>query len=548
MSIEDDEEDSLGAYLKNKKEDKKIDENEIEMDKKEEEEIYHRYEKIGSLTDIKSIKESELTKNYDNEGNKYYNEYKYVKLLGKGSYSKVKLVIKDDVKYAMKIIDKKVLKNKKIFKQDNDGNVIVTNLLKDALKEIAILKKLDHPNIIKLYEILHNYQKQKIYLILEYADYGDIVDYDEESEIFSINKHMEERYAQDKLGYNQKNGIDNKIYYEEDDIRHFCKHILLGLDYLHKNGIIHHDIKPNNILLCKKKICKITDFNFSSILDNLNEDNIGSNGDTNDNFRAPETINLNDNDNDNNQNREYQGKPLDIWALGVTIYILTYLKFPFDTDKGVLELYKIIKEANVKFPLEPWYTRKTKFLIKECLEKDPNKRKSAEEILKVLMVHKKESLDKYKPIFKDKKTRLKSVNEPSISLQDLVYSLDFITNLKSAVFENPKNKNEKIVLKNDKKLNVYNVPKERSITKTKQNINVIQKTVSITEGPEEKEINNSGKSFTVVISKKITEIKNGEDDNKEEVIEKQIFVNNNLIETEEIIEGKNALKKYIEQK
>ena len=104
------------------------------------------------------------------------------------------------------------------------------------------------------------------------------------------------------------------------------------------------------------------------------------------------------------------------------------------------------------------------------------------------------------------------------------------------------------MLKNDKKLNVYNVPKERSITKTKQNINVIQKTVSITEGPEEKEINNSGKSFTVVISKKITEIKNGEDDNKEEVIEKQIFVNNNLIETEEIIEGKNALKKYIEQK
>ena len=548
MSIEDDEEDSLGAYLKNKKEDKKIDENEIEMDKKEEEEIYHRYEKIGSLTDIKSIKESELTKNYDNEGNKYYNEYKYVKLLGKGSYSKVKLVIKDDIKYAMKIIDKKVLNNKKIFKQDNDGNVIVTNLLKDALKEIAILKKLDHPNIIKLYEILHNYQKQKIYLILEYADYGDIVDYDEESEIFSINKHMEERYAQDKLGYNQKNGIDNKIYYEEDDIRHFCKHILLGLDYLHKNGIIHHDIKPNNILLCKKKICKITDFNFSSILDNLNEDNIGSNGDTNDNFRAPETINLNDNDNDNNQNREYQGKPLDIWALGVTIYILTYLKFPFDTDKGVLELYKIIKEANVKFPLEPWYTRKIKFLIKECLEKDPNKRKSAEEILKVLMVHKKESLDKYKPIFKDKKTRLKSVNEPSISLQDLVYSLDFITNLKSAVFENPKNKNEKIVLKNDKKLNVYNVPKERSITKIKQNINVVQKTVSITEGPEEKEINNSGKSFTVVISKKITEIKNGEDDNKEEVIEKQIFVNNNLIETEEIIEGKNALKKYIELK
>ena len=124
MSIEDDDEDSLGAYIKNKNANNEIDENEIEQDKKEEEEIYHRYEKIGSLTDIKTIKESELTKNYDNEGNKYYNEYKYIKLLGKGSYSKVKLVMKNDIKYAMKIIDKKVLKNKKIFKQDKDGNVL----------------------------------------------------------------------------------------------------------------------------------------------------------------------------------------------------------------------------------------------------------------------------------------------------------------------------------------------------------------------------------------------------------------------------------------
>ena len=546
MSIEDDDEDSLGAYIKNKNANNEIDENEIEQDKKEEEEIYHRYEKIGSLTDIKTIKESELTKNYDNEGNKYYNEYKYIKLLGKGSYSKVKLVMKNDIKYAMKIIDKKVLKNKKIFKQDKDGNVIITNLLKDALKEIAILKKLDHPNIIKLYEILHNYQKQKIYLILEYADYGDIVDYDEENGIFSINKHVEERYSHDKSGNNTNISINNKKYYKEEDIRDFCKHILLGLDYLHKNGIIHHDIKPNNILLCKKKICKITDFNFSSILDNLNEDNIGSNGDSVDYFRAPETINLNGNSDNNggDTNREYQGKPLDIWALGVTLYILTYLKFPFDTDKGVLELYKIIKEAKVEFPLEPWYTRKIKFLIKECLEKNPNQRKSADEILKILMIHKKENIDKLTPLFKSRKHTIDIPN------QELVYSLDFITNLKSAIFENPENKNEKIVLKNDKKLFVYEVPKERSITKIKQgNINIIQKTISISKIEEEKkEINNNGNSFTIIVSKKITEIKNEDNNNNEEIIEKKVFINDNLIEAEENLEGKNVLKKFIEEK
>ena len=101
MSDIEDDEDSLEFYLKNKENNNNNNNNteekesEIEKDKKEEEEIFNRYEKIGNLTDIKSIKESEMTNNYDEQGNKYYNEYKYLKLLGKGAYSKVKLVMKD---------------------------------------------------------------------------------------------------------------------------------------------------------------------------------------------------------------------------------------------------------------------------------------------------------------------------------------------------------------------------------------------------------------------------------------------------------------------
>ena len=103
MSIEDDEENSLDAYFKTKKNSNldlsTMNEDETEEDKKEEEEIIQRYEKIGNLTDIESIKESKLSKSYDDQDNKYYNEYKFIKVLGQGAYSKVKLVEKDKIKY-----------------------------------------------------------------------------------------------------------------------------------------------------------------------------------------------------------------------------------------------------------------------------------------------------------------------------------------------------------------------------------------------------------------------------------------------------------------
>ena len=105
----------MAMTVKNNKLEKSNDEAKIDIDKekREEEEILKQYEKIGNLKDNESIKESEMTKNYDSNGNKYYNEYKLIKLIGRGAYSKVKLVIKDNIKYAMKIINKKELKKKK---------------------------------------------------------------------------------------------------------------------------------------------------------------------------------------------------------------------------------------------------------------------------------------------------------------------------------------------------------------------------------------------------------------------------------------------------
>ena len=197
---------------------------------------YNTYNRIGTLSDSVDIKESICTKHYDDEGNKYYNEYKFISFLGSGAFSKIELVEKDGKKYAMKIIDKEFLKSQRKMEFDENDNLIINSSFENALKEIAILKKTNHPNIIKLYEILYCKNNRKIYLILENCPHGDLIYYDDEKNEFILNKYVLE----------ENEHKDN--YYKDKEILSFLKDIISGLSYLHANGIIHRDIKPNNIL------------------------------------------------------------------------------------------------------------------------------------------------------------------------------------------------------------------------------------------------------------------------------------------------------------
>ena len=88
-------------------------------------ESYHKYDKIGNLTDLPDIKETICTKHYDDQGNKYYNEYKFISFLGSGAFSKIELVEKDGVKYALKTIDKSLLQSQKNMEFDENGELIM---------------------------------------------------------------------------------------------------------------------------------------------------------------------------------------------------------------------------------------------------------------------------------------------------------------------------------------------------------------------------------------------------------------------------------------
>ena len=211
-----------------------------------------KYDKIGIFTDLNDIKESDaIIKYVDNV--KYYNNYKLIGKLGQGSLCKVKLVEYNNMKFALKIVNKKVLNQKKEFKKDDEGKLVKSTPLEGILKEIAILKKVNHQNLVRLYEIMHNKKKGKIYLVLEYCEHGDLMTFNEETSTFTVNKFIYENYTKNK---DNKDEIE-KFYYSESQIRRFVRQIIKGINYLHRIGIVHKDIKPNNILLNKNNECKI---------------------------------------------------------------------------------------------------------------------------------------------------------------------------------------------------------------------------------------------------------------------------------------------------
>lgn len=278
------------------------------------------------------------------------NQYKLKTEIGKGSYGVVKLAYNedDDRYYAMKVVSKKKLMKQYGFprrppprgpKAAQGDQPKVLGPLERVYQEIAILKKLDHLNIVKLVEVLDDPAEDNLHMVFELMQKGPVME------------------------------VPTDRPFSEDQARHYFRDIVLGIEYLHYQKIVHRDIKPSNLLLGDDGHVKIADFGVSNQFegsDALLSSTAGTPA-----FMAPETLSDN--------RKSFSGKALDVWAMGVTLYCFVYGKCPF-IDEYILALHNKIKSKSVDFPEMPVVSEGLKDLIVRMLDKNPDTRITIPEI------------------------------------------------------------------------------------------------------------------------------------------------------------------------
>jgi serine/threonine-protein kinase 11 len=194
-------------------------------------------------------------------------------------------------------------------------------------REIRLLRRLAHPNIIKLHEVLHSKKRRMAYLILEWASFGSL------RTLIGPNLHL-------------------------DAIASIFKQVINGLEYLHTQGIVHQDIKPSNILLFTDGVAKLSDFGIGHSFDSADAV-VGTPA-----YQAPEFF-------DDDPDAVLDPVKEDIWSLGISLYEATFHQLPY-SGETIFEISWNIKNRPLPIPVtapEP-----LRELIGKMLEVEPSKR------------------------------------------------------------------------------------------------------------------------------------------------------------------------------
>ena len=243
-------------------------------------------------------------------------------------------------KVAVKIIPKSVLKpkerkNNSAHEGKTDQERDETAVNKKLEREIAIMKLIQHPSVMALYDVYES--PEELYLVLELVEGGELFDY---------------LVKQGRL--------------KELDALNFFQQIIAGVDYCHKHLICHRDLKPENLLLDSQGKIKIADFGMASlqVSGRLLETSCGS-----PHYASPEVI----------KGVKYDGSSADIWSCGVILYALLTGNLPFD-DENIRKLLQKVKTGI--FTVPEYIPKDASDLIKRMLVVNPESRIKIEDIQK----------------------------------------------------------------------------------------------------------------------------------------------------------------------
>uniref|UniRef100_A0A8C7F1Y0 BR serine/threonine kinase 2 n=1 Tax=Oncorhynchus kisutch TaxID=8019 RepID=A0A8C7F1Y0_ONCKI len=252
----------------------------------------------------------------------YVGPYRLEKTLGKGQTGLVKLGIHCVTcqKVAIKIVNREKLSESVLMKVE---------------REIAILKLIEHPHVLKLHDVYEN--KKYLYLVLEHVSGGELFDY-----------------------------LVKKGRLTPKEARKFFRQIISALDFCHSHSICHRDLKPENLLLDEKNNIRIADFGMASLQvgDSLLETSCGS-----PHYACPEVI----------RGEKYDGRKADVWSCGVILFALLVGALPFDDDnlRNLLEKVKL-----GVFHMPHFIPPDCQNLLRGMIEVDATKRLTLEQIQK----------------------------------------------------------------------------------------------------------------------------------------------------------------------
>ncbi|XP_062873627.1 calcium/calmodulin-dependent protein kinase (CaM kinase) II beta 1 isoform X14 [Trichomycterus rosablanca] len=260
---------------------------------------------------------------------RFTDEYQLYEELGKGAFSVVRRCVKlcSGQEYAAKIIN-----TKKLSARDHQK----------LEREARICRLLKHPNIVRLHDSIS--EEGFHYLLFDLVTGGELFE-----------------------------DIVAREYYSEADASHCIHQILDSVNHIHQHDIVHRDLKPENLLLaskCKNAAVKLADFGLAIEVQGDQQAWFGFAGTPG--YLSPEVL-----------RKEAYGKPVDIWACGVILYILLVGYPPF-WDEDQHKLYQQIKAGAYDFPSPEWdtVTPEAKNLINQMLTINPAKRITAQEALK----------------------------------------------------------------------------------------------------------------------------------------------------------------------